>query len=1110
MVRGAWKTVIKQVDRLYAEGSSSGWADDQLLLRFATAREESHLAFEAIVRRHGPMVLQTCRRVLGGDHHAAEDAFQATFLVLARRAGSIIIPPNGSLGPWLHQVACRTARRARVASLRREARERRAAEGAKAIHEGVDPASLNDDGYRILHEEVTRLPERYRAIVVLCYFEGLTHDQAAAALRRPVGTIRGYLARARDLLRPRLIRRGVAPAVAAGLLTHHSTSAATTLAPDLVEAVTAAISKGAITTTVAALAGSMTRALVAERFRRPVLTLLIAALGIGGVGLTASYLQTSAPSKRSSRPTVASAAQPASKPADPRRVDVHGDSLPEGAGARMGTTRFNHGSLVNFVAYSPDGSILASVGWHHLIRLWDPSTGHEIRQLGQQADYPYCVAFSPDGQTLGAGARGPVIIVFDVASGRERQRSDPFKGEVFQISFAPDGRTLATGDANSREVILWDAHTLKQSRRIESHRLGTWALAFTPDSRSLATGGDDTASRVVGQAPEEGSATLFDVATGREFRRFPVQDAHIIALAISHDGQQLAMGATDGSISVLELTTGKMIRKLTADQGVKCLRFSPNGKILASGGTEDGLRAAGPAPVLAPAKGKGAVPRAKSVVVGPEPSTVSLWDVATGRELHRIPAHLQWISDLDFSPDGQTLASCGGENVIRLWDVASGRERLGSDGHRSAIRTLAISPDGQRVVTGGYDGTLREWDPSTGRQLRLVGRCGHVVQDMVFTPDGTGLMTGSYDRTCRLWDVASGEDQRHFDVTNGWISDVAISPDGRSLYSGMKTFDLHTGRLKAIFLDAQGKEYGNANYLEGLFTRDSAGVLARTPEGVLLFDASSGRRLGLVAKPPQWQYALALSRDGRLLATGGEMSAGRNGLKDYSIRLWEIASGQEVARLGDDVHGHVGGPSGPTTALAFSHDGRWLALGGAIGRGHQPGDLALRFWDLASLVPRYRFHGHKGTITKVAFSHDDRRLVSASEDATALVWDLSRMNTAPRPDHSAPRGPESTWADLGGGDAARANRAIWRMQADPDRTVPFLAERLKPVTQDDPERDTSPWPITDGETLRRLRAIAVLEKIGTPAARRVLERLASGFEGARETRDANASLLQLK
>ena len=127
MAQVTWKKVARQFDRLYEEGSATGCSDDQLLSRFTAAREESELAFEAIVRWHGPMVLEVCRCVLG-DRHAAEDAMQSTFLVLARRAGSIAVRSGGSLGPWLYGVAYRTAREARRSAMRRRARERRAAE----------------------------------------------------------------------------------------------------------------------------------------------------------------------------------------------------------------------------------------------------------------------------------------------------------------------------------------------------------------------------------------------------------------------------------------------------------------------------------------------------------------------------------------------------------------------------------------------------------------------------------------------------------------------------------------------------------------------------------------------------------------------------------------------------------------------------------------------------------------------------------------------------------------------------------------------------------------------------------------------------------------------
>jgi RNA polymerase sigma factor (sigma-70 family) len=166
------------------------------------------LAFAALVERHGPMVLRTCQEILH-DSHDIHDAFQATFVVLLRRAGTLWV--KESLGAWIHQVAYRTASCARSAAARRRRHEQRAADLATA---SVRPKVWEDLGL-IIHEEVSRLPQRYRDPVVLCLVEGLTHAGAARRLGWPVGTVQSRLARGRECLRARLTRRGLAPSVGA-------------------------------------------------------------------------------------------------------------------------------------------------------------------------------------------------------------------------------------------------------------------------------------------------------------------------------------------------------------------------------------------------------------------------------------------------------------------------------------------------------------------------------------------------------------------------------------------------------------------------------------------------------------------------------------------------------------------------------------------------------------------------------------------------------------------------------------------------------------------------------------------------------------------------------
>jgi RNA polymerase sigma factor (sigma-70 family) len=209
MGTGRGGVALRQIDRVFQSGTVADLGDGALLDRFVARRDEA--AFEMLVERHGPLVLGVCRRFLR-DPNDIDDAFQATLLVLVRHARTLRI--EASLGPWLYGVAYRVAIRARWIAAQRRERESTSAELELADHhDDLDRHELP----AILDEEVSRLPEKLRVPIVLCYLEGLTHDVAARQLQWPVGTVRSRLARARALLRSRLVRRGWAPS--AGILT---------------------------------------------------------------------------------------------------------------------------------------------------------------------------------------------------------------------------------------------------------------------------------------------------------------------------------------------------------------------------------------------------------------------------------------------------------------------------------------------------------------------------------------------------------------------------------------------------------------------------------------------------------------------------------------------------------------------------------------------------------------------------------------------------------------------------------------------------------------------------------------------------------------------------
>ena len=203
MASGHPGDAVRQINRLFRDGTAAAMTDGQLLERFTTRRAEAaEAAFEALVGRHGPMVLRVCRGLLR-DSHDVEDAFQATFLVLVRKANSI--GERDLLAPWLYGVAHRVALKARGVAARRNRRE-----GGIVDDPPADVAEGPWLDLRpVLHEELNRLPEKYRKPVVLCHLQGLTHAEAAQELAWPVGTVSVRLARARKLLKERLTRRGL-------------------------------------------------------------------------------------------------------------------------------------------------------------------------------------------------------------------------------------------------------------------------------------------------------------------------------------------------------------------------------------------------------------------------------------------------------------------------------------------------------------------------------------------------------------------------------------------------------------------------------------------------------------------------------------------------------------------------------------------------------------------------------------------------------------------------------------------------------------------------------------------------------------------------------------
>ena len=451
---------------------------------------------------------------------------------------------------------------------------------------------------------------------------------------------------------------------------------------------------------------------------------------------------------------------------------------------------------INNLSFSPDGKTIVSVTWGGEICISDTITGKPKKTFTvRMTDSVFSVAFSPDGKIVAIGNSDGIIYLSDLNTSKLKRKLTGHSEDVQRVVFSPDGKMLASSSYLDETVRIWDAHTGEHRLTLTEHTGDIEGLAFSPDGKTLASSGSG-----------DGTIRFWDVRTGNEKYAVTGHTDYVFSVAFNPDGKFVASGYSDGTIRFWDTGTGLYLKTLKgSNNDASGLVFTPDGKTLAcTDSLNIRLQDArtGEEKMLLTGHTWGIHSMALSpdgdiLASGSEDMTIHLWDMYTGEHKKTLNGHEHRVYSVAFSPDSKTLASGSDDNTIRLWSVDTGETKRILTGHAGefegvdngpssveGVKSVAFSPDGKTLASGGGDNVIHLWDVETGKsKMTLIGHT-HWVFSLAFSPDGKTLASGSVDSDIRLWDPHTGQHKKTLTGHSAWIRSIAFSPDGKTLASG--------------------------------------------------------------------------------------------------------------------------------------------------------------------------------------------------------------------------------------------------------------------------------------------------------------------------------------
>ncbi|KAJ5636997.1 hypothetical protein N7490_006876 [Penicillium lividum] len=522
-----------------------------------------------------------------------------------------------------------------------------------------------------------------------------------------------------------------------------------------------------------------------------------------------------------------------------------------------------HRDSVNSIAWSPDGSRLASASFDKTARIWDPATGQSISTLEGHSNGVTSIAWSPDGCRLASSSEDKTARIWDPATGQSISTLRGHRNGVTSIAWSPDGSQLASASFD-KTARIWDPTTGQTISSLEGHSDRITSIAWSPDGSRLASASDDKIVRI------------WDPATGQSVLSLEGHSDMVTSIAWSPDGSRLASASFDTTVKIWDPTTGHSISTLEGhSNGVTSIAWSPDRSRLASASYD---------------------------------KTVRIWDPATGESISTLEGHRDWVRSIAWSPDGCRLASASFDKTARIWDPATGRSISSLEGHSDRITSIAWSPDGSRLTSVAFDKTVKIWGLATDQSISTLERHSGWVTSIAWSPDGCRLASASFDKTVKIWDSTTGHSISTLEGHSNGVTSIAWSPDGSRLASAsydktariwdpttgqtISSLEGHIDRVWSITWSPDGSRLASASF----------------DKTVRIWDPATGQSILTLEGHSDMVTSIAWSPDGSRLASASF---------DKTVRIWDPATGQSILTL----EGHID----RVWSITWSPDGSRLA-----------------------------------------------------------------------------------------------------------------------------------------------------------------------------------------